>query len=144
MKKPNLNNFGKQLKFSKRRTKKQTLNEKDLFIQMMDNFLELWKRSNSAYETYKINLLEYEEGFYHLIESLTFMKFGPWKTELILWFVFSRIDEEGNVIALKLNIEGKGESEVVINNAEDLWEFIRILEEEEKKDSKDNNNNQQK
>ena len=139
MKKPNLNNFGKQLKFSKRSAKKQTISEKEIFIQIVDSFSGVWKRSNSTSEAHKINLLEYDEAFYQIIEDLISIKFGLWQSEIILWYIFAREDEEGNIAALKLQIEGKEEAEVVLKTAEDLWEFLKILEEEEKKD-----NNQQK
>lgn len=137
MAKTNLNNFGKKLKFNKRTPKKRSVSEKDMFIQSVDAFYKVWKRSNTTYELYKINLLEYEEDFYQIIESFIFMKYGEWKTELIMWYVFAREDEKGNVLPLTLQVENKGEAEVYIKTADDLWEFIKKLEEEE-----ENNKNQ--
>jgi len=41
MRKPNLNNFGKGLKFNQRASKQKQLSEKELFIQMIDMFQEV-------------------------------------------------------------------------------------------------------
>lgn len=132
MGKPNLNNFGKKLKFSKRPSKKKTFDEKELFIEIVDSFFDIWKRSNSTYEQYKINLLEYEEKFYQVIEGLINIKYGPWKTELILWYIFAREDlNTGKISPLVLQVDGKEDVEVTINNPKDLWELLKKLEEDE-------------
>jgi hypothetical protein len=75
MKKPNLNNFGKKLKFKPRIKKQEALTEKELFIDTINMLNEAWFRSNDAYEKYKINLLEYEESFYQIIESFILLKY---------------------------------------------------------------------
>ena len=130
MRKPNLNNFGKKLKFSKRAIKQETVTEKDLFIETMDMFYEVWSRSNKTYEQYKINLLEYEEPFYQIIENCFLIKYDLWKTEIILWYIFAREDEKGNVIPLLLQSEGKEDEEVTVKNASDLWNLLERLDNE--------------
>lgn len=133
MKKPNLNNFGKQLKFkqkTKQAKKQKTVSEKELFIETMDMFSDVWNRSNDTYEKYKINLLEYEEQFYQIIESFVLLKYGFWKTELILWYIFSRLNEENEVIPIlyKTN-DGEEQEEIILNNPSDLWDFLKKVEE---------------
>lgn len=132
MGKPNLNNFGKKLKLNKRSPKKKALTEKEIFLNIVGSFFEVWKRSNTTYEQYQINLLEYEEKFYYVIEQLTALAFGPWKTELILWYVFARENIlTGETVPLLLQVEGKQDVEVKINTPEDLWDLIKKLEEDE-------------
>lgn len=132
MGKPNLNNFGKKLKLNKRSSKKKTLSEKEMFIEVVDAYTSAWKRSNLTYEQYQINLLEYEEKFYSIIEQLMFMKFGPWKTELILWYIFARENIlTGEISPLLLQVEGKEDVEVTIKTSSDLWELLKKLEEDE-------------
>tara|TARA_R110000868_G_scaffold317415_1_gene578240 strand:+ start:11 stop:430 length:420 start_codon:yes stop_codon:yes gene_type:complete len=133
MKKPNLNNFGKQLKFkqkTKQAKKQKTVSEKELFIETMNVFSDVWNRSNDTYEKYKINLLEYEEQFYQIIESFVLLKYGFWKTELILWYIFSRLNEENEVIPIlyKTN-DGEEQEEIILNNPSDLWDFLKKVEE---------------
>ena len=127
--KPNLNNFGKKLKFKQRTKKQETITEKELFIESMDMFTEAWNRSNETYEKYKINLLEYEEQFYQVIEGFILLKYGLWKTEIILWYIFARVDENGEVIPLAYKIKDKEEEEIILNTSNDLWEFLKKIEE---------------
>jgi hypothetical protein len=129
MKKPNLNNFGNKLKLKERVKKKETVTEKDLFIESMTMLEEAWVRSNESYEKYKINLLEYEEQFYQIIEGFILLKYGVWKTEIMLWYIFARVSEEGEVIPLAYKIKDQEEEEIVLNNSTDLWEFLKKIEE---------------
>lgn len=129
MKKPNLNNFGKKLKFKERSKKQETFTEKDLFLESVSMLEGVWNRSNEAYEKYKINLLEYEEDFYQIIEGFILLKYGVWKTEIILWYIFARKDEEGTIYPLTFKIKDKDEEEVILNNSSDLWDFLKRVEE---------------
>lgn len=127
--KPNLNNFGKKLKFKQRTKKQETFTEKEIFIESMEMLEEAWVRSNESYEKYKINLLEYEEQFYQVIEGFILLKYGLWKTEIILWYIFARVDAEGNIIPLTYKIKDQEEEEIILNNPNDLWEFLKKIEE---------------
>jgi len=128
MKKPNLNNFGKKLKFKQRTKKQETYTEKDLFIESMELLEQTWIRSNESYEKFKINLLEYEEQFYQVIEGFILLKYGVWKAEIILWYIFSRVDEENNIFPLTYVIKDNKEEEVILNNPTDLWEFLNKID----------------
>jgi hypothetical protein len=129
----NLNNFGKNLKFNQRSEKsKKVLTEKELFIELMTMLEETWDRSNESYEKYKINLLEYEESFYQMIEGFMFLKYGDWKTEIALWYIFIRKDEEGEILPLKVKFHNKKEDEeIYLKNATDLWDILERLDKEE-------------
>jgi hypothetical protein len=127
----NLGNFGKGLKFNKRNiTKQETITEKDLFIETIDLLYDTWVRSNKTYEMYKINLLEYEESFYQIIENCLLIKYDLAKTEIILWYIFGREDEEGNTLPLILQVDGKDDEELIINNPSDLWSLFEKLDNE--------------
>lgn len=129
----NLNNFGSKLKLKQRNDKSKTITEKELFIETIDSFSKVWDRSNESYDKYKINLLEYEEMFYQTIEGFILLKYGAISTEIILWYIFVRLDEEGKVTPLIYQIKGKEDEEIYLNNAEDLWNFLKRLEEKTNK-----------
>lgn len=135
MQEPNLNDFGKNLKFSLRSEKgKKELTEKEMFVELMTMLEETWDRSNESYEKLKINLLEYEEQFYQIIEGFMFLKYGLWKTEIALWYIFVRKDEEGEIIPLKVKFhDGKEDEEIYLKNATDLWDILERLDKEENK-----------
>lgn len=125
----NLNNLGKQFKFSRRISVKptETLSEKEMFVDLITRLDEAWGDSNKLFAKFKINLLEYEEGYFGLIEDLLLMKYGSWKTEIILWFVYGRIDENGEIHPLSLNLEGN-EEKVIIKTPTQLWDLLNRIE----------------
>ncbi len=128
----NLNNFGKKLKSVKRSKKEKILSEEEVFSETIDMLYACWDNSNKLYENFKVNTLEYEESFYRFIENLILLKYGLWKTEIILWYVFSRVDMEGKIYPLLVQNDDDTEEEVYVNNASELWEFIKKLEEKRK------------
>lgn len=128
MRKPNLNNFGDKLKFKPRSKKRETVTEKDLFIETMTIFTNVWARSNEAYDKYKINLLEYEELYYQVIEGFILLKYDFWKAEIILWYIFARINEDNEVCLLKYRLQDEIEREITLNTPSDLWDFLQIIE----------------
>jgi hypothetical protein len=93
----NLNNFGKRLKLIKRTKKAKEISELDLFVESVGMMDHCWERSNNLYEVFGLNTLEYEESYYQIIEDLLLIKYGYWKTVIILWYVFGRKDEEGEL-----------------------------------------------
>lgn len=124
-----LNNFGKNLKFKQRTKKQETITEKEIFIETMNMFTEVWTRSNISYDKYKINLLEYDEMFYQIIEGFILLKYDLWKTEIILWYIFARVDENNNITPLTYKIKDNEDEEIILNNPNDLWEFLKKIEE---------------
>lgn len=134
MKKPNLNNFGKKLKLNERPTKQKTITEKELFIETVDMFYEVWIRSNEAYEKYKINLLEYEEKFYQIIENCLCLKYNIWEAEIILWYIFARELDGEDIAPLVLQFEGKEDEEVLVKTSSDLWDLLERLRKENNTD----------
>lgn len=128
-----LNNFGKKLKFKQREIKPETFSEKELFIENMKLLQDTWNRSNKAYDQYKINLLEYEEQFYQVIEGFVLLKYGPWKTEIILWYIFVRVADNGEIIPLIYQANGEESEEIILKTPEDLWDLLEKIEENENK-----------
>jgi hypothetical protein len=130
----NLNNFGKKLKFTQRVKKQDIISEKDLFIELVGSMDHCWERSNNLYEIFGLNVLEYEEDYYKIIESLLLIKYGYCKTEIILWYVFGRKNEEGIIYPLTIQNTGEEDEEVFINTPLELWDFLNKMEETTEED----------
>ena len=62
-----------------------------------------------------------------------YVKYGEWKTDIILWWVYDRYDEEGEVMPIKFNdhIDNK-EEDVLVETTEQLWEFLKRIDNIEK------------
>jgi hypothetical protein len=94
-------------------------------------------------ESFGIELSDYEDAHFSLIESLIFEIYGEWKTQLVMWYVYERMDEEGNLLPLLVSDIEEGEEEddedeedgeeVFIETPEQLYDFIKQIEKTTKK-----------
>ena len=129
-----LSNFGKKFKTKKRVKSSNVLTELDMFIDVVNRLEKCWDKSNKIYEIFKLNVLEYEEDYFQIIEDLLLMKYGAWKTEIILWYAFGRKDSDGNVFPLIMQPKGEEKQEVILNSPAELWTFLEKLEERKRKE----------
>ena len=120
-----LQNFGEHLKFIK---DNQTISEKDTFIDIVNIFDKCNKRTGLLEQEFNVDLETYENPFFLLIENLLAMAYGENEAEIILWWVYDRFDEEGNLLSIKLNFEDEGiEEDVMVETAEELWDLLEKL-----------------
>ena len=129
----NLNNFGKKFKLNKRSKKDKIVSEEEMFIETIDMMSKCWERSNKLYDTFKINFLEYEEEYFRIMENLVVVKYGLWKSEIILWYVFGRIDLDGKMQTLTVQDDGQEPESITLTTPQELWNFLKKLEEEKNK-----------
>lgn len=132
-----LNNFGKNLQFNRRGESNklpEDLSDKEVFIRIVERLDKCWTDSNGLYENFKISILEYEEGYYQVIEDLLVINYGAWKTELILWYIFGRFDTDGNLYPLIVQTKGKDDEKVFLKTPTQLWNFLDRLEKQKRKD----------
>ena len=129
-----LSNFGKKFKTKKRVKSSKVLTELDMFIDVVNRLEKCWDKSNKIYETFKVNVLEYEEDYFQIIEDLLLMKYGSWKTEIILWYAFGRKDADGNVFPLIMQPKDEEKQEVLLTTPPELWAFLEKLEERKRKE----------
>ena len=126
-----MKNFGKNVNIKPK--KQKGLSEKEIFVDIISLLDDCFERSSSL-EQHNLNITSYEEPFYMMIENLLYIKYGEWKTDIILWWVYNRYNEEGEVSPIKLNdhIENT-EEEVLIENSDQLWEFLKRIDKLENK-----------
>jgi hypothetical protein len=129
-----LSNFGKKFKTKKRVKSNKVPTELDMFVDVVTRLEKCWNKSNKIYEIFKLNVLEYEEDYFQIIEDLLLMKYGAWKTEIILWYAFGRKDDEGNVFPLVMQAKDEEKQEVLLTTPIELWTFLEKLEERKRKE----------
>ena len=137
-----LNNFGKNLQFNRRGDPSkltENLSNKEAFIQIIERLDKCWTDSNDLYDKFKISILEYEEGYYQVVEDLLTIHYGPWKTELILWYIFGRFDEDENLYPLIIQTKGKEDEKVFLKTPLQLWNLLDRLEKQKRKDEESEN-----
>ena len=69
-----------------------------------------------------------------MIENLLYIKYGEWKTDVVLWWVYNRFNEKEELMPIKLNdhVE-KTEEEILVETPEQLWEFLKRIDKLDKK-----------
>jgi hypothetical protein len=132
----NLNNFGTKLRVTDS-SKNAENKEKLLFIRLVTELDNCWVRTSFLHSQLKVDFWNYEEHFYHIIEDLIYLHFDEWKADLILWFVYDRIDAEGNILDLEITPEGKPAKKYKLKTAEELWKIIEKIDKIENKGKKD-------
>jgi hypothetical protein len=126
-----MKNFGKNVNIKPK--KQKGLSEKEIFIDIVSLLDECFERSTSL-EKHGFGIASYEEPFYIAIENLMFLKYGEWKTDIVLWWIYDRFNEEGEIMPIKLNdhVENK-EEDVLIETVDQLWEFLKRIDKLENK-----------
>jgi hypothetical protein len=129
-----MNSWGKNINIKKRNTEPT---EKEIFLDIIQTLDECWKRSNFVEREINLGISLYEEPFYITIENLIYLYYGEWKGDTILWWIFERLNEEGELLPIEItiNLENQEESkteEHLIENPEQLWGLLKKIENKSK------------
>lgn len=125
-----LSKFGEFLEVKEKKPQEKVLSEEELFIEAISLFENIWINSNKIYELCGVNLIEYELYYHRILENMLLLKYGVWKTDVILWYVFGRTDEEGKIYPLLVQYIDT-EREVYLTSVKELWDFLNEFQEEE-------------
>jgi hypothetical protein len=110
--------------FKVKRKKKTELDiQKDLFFKIIISLEKLNMRSNVLTVDLDIDLTKYDETFYDVLDNLLILHFGKNIAEIIFFYVYDRIDQEGNIASLR---DSKGNS-IVLENVHDLWALVQSI-----------------
>jgi len=125
-----LSKFGEYLQIKEKTPQPKILSEEELFIEAISLFEEIWANSIKTYELCGINLLEYESTYHRIIENTFLIKYGTWKTEIIFWYIFGRVNENNEIYPLLVQYVDT-EREIYLQNAKELWDFFKEIDEQE-------------
>ena len=112
--------------FKIKRKKRTELDiQRDLFFKIVLSLEKLNMRSNVLNIDLDIDLSKYDEVFYNPIDDLLLLHFGKTIAEIVFFYVYDRIDQEGNIIYLN---DSNG-NPVILDNVNDLWNLIKNIKE---------------
>ena len=112
--------------FKIKRKKRTELDiQRDLFFKIILSLEKLNMRSNVLNIDLDIDLTKYDEVFYDLVDDLLLLHFRKDIAEIVFFYVYDRIDQEGNIIYLK---DSNG-NPVILDNVNDLWHLIKNIKE---------------
>jgi hypothetical protein len=81
-------------------------------------------RSNMLTVDLDIDLTKYDETFYDVVDNLLILSFGKNIAEIIFFYVYDRIDQDGNIASLS-DLDG---NKIVLQNVHDLWNLIQNID----------------
>ena len=124
-----MNPFGKNINIKRRNDEPS---EKEVFLDIVQLVDDCWKRSNFVEGEINMGISSYEEPFYLAIENLIFLHYGEWKGHMILWWLFERFDEEGELLPIEVTFHANKENtepeEHLVENPEQLWDLLKKIE----------------
>lgn len=104
-----------------KRKKKNTLEKKkELFFTIINGIQALDARSSLANADLRIDMSTYDEAFFQVIDSLILFHFGKDNYELIMFYLYERINPDGSINIL---VDDNGD-EVALETLDDLWVLI--------------------
>lgn len=104
--------------------KKSLKNKDDQYLKELIEQLCEVEAYVEAVNNFGVNLLGIEEKWINIINELLTKSYGDEVADIIIWWVFESIDEDGSV--LPITIEEKGEEkEVIIKTPLQLVNFLK-------------------
>ena len=111
--------------------KKKTENDinKESFEKLIQTIEEVQVRSTLLHVEFKLDLFDYEEKFYEVIDRLFNIHFGREASEIIFFYVYERMNPDGTVNHLA-DVEG---NPIPLESPSDLWALANYLKEKNNK-----------
>ena len=113
----------------KRKKKTQNDINKESFEKLIQTIEEVQVRSTLLHAEFKLDLFDYEEKFYEVIDRLFNIHFGREASEIIFFYVYERMNPDGTVNHLA-DVEG---NPIPLESPSDLWALANYLKEKNNK-----------
>lgn len=122
--------IGVKSQITKKRTTRKDRNKR-LFCEMLFTLQYLNSRSLGLKHDYKLDLCNFEDSFYKVIENLLELKYNSNQRDIINWWLYDKFLPTGEVLILT----HKDTEEIIPSDTpEDVWDLIQ-----EQKNAKKNN-----
>ena len=89
----------------------------EILIQKADGSLNLEDKLGEM----DIDITKITDPLWFVIENQFKLIYGEEATEIIMWYLMERLDEDNNVMAL----EDEDENKIILNKPIDLWKYLQ-------------------
>jgi hypothetical protein len=96
---------------------------KELFEQIIIAIEKVNNRSLLMEKEFSISHYVYDESFHEIIDAMFVMMFGAEATQIILFYLYERVNPDGTINEL----EGEGGKLTRMETPSDLWEALKAL-----------------
>lgn len=104
----------------RRRRRTTSDKNKELFVALINSLEEIRVRQALTYAELGLDFSTYDEKFFTTIDILLHMKFGSKMADVIAFYLYDRLNNDGTINPLIVN----GKHDVILNNAYELWNFL--------------------
>ena len=99
--------------------------EKQLFCEILQNLQFVNARTMGMKHDYKINMMEYDDPFYVVIENLFQLNYTQEQRNVINWWLYDKYLPTGETLVLT---DKETEEVIPSDTPEDVWDLIQIHE----------------
>tara|TARA_R110000796_G_scaffold231454_1_gene349356 strand:- start:518 stop:937 length:420 start_codon:yes stop_codon:yes gene_type:complete len=107
----------------KKQRKNQALKKKALFMSLITQYERSIAKSTKLRVEFSIDLFEYEEPFYSIMDKLMLLTWGDKIYELVSFYLYERENLDGTLNFL-VEINGDEETEVFLETPEELYQYL--------------------
>lgn len=106
--------------------KKQSieLKKKNVFISLINTYEQALEKSNKLQSEFDIDLFNYEEPYFEVIDKLFLLMCGLDLYDIISYYFYERYDIEGNINPIIEISESGVETEIYLKTPEDLYNYL--------------------
>jgi hypothetical protein len=129
-----IKSFGENLIVKSKNGNQNINSDKQIFFDLVTTFDMLHQRSLKIEKEHGLKLEKYDGLFFLLIENLFYIHYDEWEAELIMWYVYDRVDEDGKLYPmLVINEATDEEEEHIIKDVKGLYSLVQKLSKKIKK-----------
>lgn len=110
----------------KLKVKKQSieLKKKNIFISLINTYEQALEKSNKLQSEFDIDLFNYEEPYFEVIDKLFLLMCGLDLYDIISYYFYERYDIENNINPIIEISESGVETEIYLKTPEDLYNYL--------------------
>jgi hypothetical protein len=108
----------------KKQRRNKALKKKALFISLIDQYEKSVNKSQKLQEEFAIDLFDYEEPFYSIIDKLMLLMWGANVYELVTFYIYERMGLDGIPNYLIETDSDGNEKEINLTTTEDLYNYL--------------------
>ena len=108
----------------KKQRRNKAFKKKILFISLIDQYEKALNKSIRLQSEFGLDLFEYEEPFYGVIDKLMLLTWGMNVYELVTFYLYERLNLDGTINYLIETKEDGSEIEVFLKTPEDLYNYL--------------------
>jgi hypothetical protein len=107
----------------KRKRRSDSDKKMELFVSLIMQMEEILIRSQIMNVDLQLDFYNYDEKFMRIIDGLFYISFGNQGADLISYYLYERLNEDGTIKPLI----GKNGTEIIIENPYQLWDIISTI-----------------